>query len=234
MTALPAALVPVPPADAAAETAADAAPGPMPDPAALIACPKCDALYRVHAPRPGERAVCARCHTVLITPRDGAVLRIVALALAVLVLLGGAVFLPFLEIRTLGLHNASSVFDAALAFEGPALATLSVAVLMMIVGIPLLRVLLTLWVLLPVLIDRPLLPGAARAFRLSEELRPWSMAEIFVIGVGVALVKIADLARIEFGPAFFMFALFVAVSVLQDGYMCRWSVWQALDRQSRR
>ena len=33
------------------------------------------------------------------------------------------------------------------------------------------------------------------AFRLAEALQPWSMAEIFVIGCAVALVKIADLAE---------------------------------------
>ena len=218
-----------PPA-AVAPVSADA----LGDLAELIACPSCDALYHVHEPAPGERAVCGRCHQVLITPRDGAVLRIVSLALTVLILLKGAIFLPFLEIRAAGFSHRSSVFDAALAFHGPLLAGLSVAVLLMIVGIPLIRVLLTLYVLLPLLFDRAPLPQAARAFRISEDLRPWSMAEIFVIGVAVALVKIADLARIEFGPAFFMFAMFVAISVLQDGFMCRWSVWQALEKQSRR
>lgn len=198
----------------------------------LIACPACDALYRVVSPKPGERAVCTRCHHVLITPRNGAILHITSLTIAVLVLLNGAIFLPFLEIRTAGLSHASSVFDAALAFQGPLLSGLSVAVLLMIVGIPLLRMVLTLYVTLPLLMNRRALPQAGRAFRVSEELRPWAMAEIFIIGVGVALVKVVDLARVEFGPAFFMFALFVLIAVLQDGFMCRWSIWKALDRQS--
>lgn len=199
------------------------------DLADLIACPSCDALYRVQEPGTSERAVCTRCHRVLITPRTGAILSIVALSMTVVILLGGAVFLPFLQINAAGFKNASSVFDAALAFHGPLLSSLSVAVLLMIVGIPLTRVLLTLYVLLPLLMRRRPLPQAARAFRFAEELRPWAMAEIFIIGVGVALVKVADLARVEFGPAFFMFALFVVVGVLQDGFMCRWSIWKALE-----
>lgn len=204
------------------------------DAEALIACPACDALYRVHPPGARERAVCTRCHHVLITPRTGAVLHVTSLSITVLILLKGAIFLPFLEIKAAGFHNASSVFDAALAFHGPLLVATSVLVLLGIVGIPLIRVLLTLYVTLPLLMNRPALPHAARAFRLSEELRPWAMAEIFIIGVGVALVKVAGLARVEFGPAFFMFVLFVVVAVLQDGFMCRWTIWEALDRQAER
>jgi paraquat-inducible protein A len=56
------------------------------------------------------------------------------------------------------------------------------------------------------------------------------MAEIFVIGCAVALVKIADLADVVFGPAFWMFALLVVLIVAQDRLMCRWSVWNALNR----
>ena len=34
---------------------------------------------------------------------------------------------------------------------------------------------------------------------------PWSMAEIFVIGVAVALVKVSGLASVTLGPAFWSF-----------------------------
>ena len=56
------------------------------------------------------------------------------------------------------------------------------------------------------------------------------MAEIFVLGVGVALVKIVDLARVEVGAAFWLFAILVVFNVFQDTLLCRSSVWRALDR----
>ena len=195
----------------------------------LIACPSCDALYRVAPPPAGGRSVCARCHRVLIAPRRGAVVRIVGLALTVTILLTAALFLPFLSVRVAGMSNRSSIFDAALAFSGPELAILSVAVTALIVGIPLARMLLVLYTLGPLVAGRAPWRGAARAFRWSEALRPWSMAEIFALGVGVALVKVADLARVEYGPAFWLFAALVVITVLQDGFMCRWSIWHALE-----
>lgn len=195
----------------------------------LIACPQCDALYRAEMPKAGERAVCHRCHTVLIAPRQGAGLKIIALALASLVLVIGVLTFPFIGISRLGLKSDATVIDAALAFSGP-LMVLSLAVFAVIIFLPLLRLLLTLYVLIPVVFDKPAWPGAKRAFRWAERLRPWSMAEIFVIGCAVALIKLADLARVELGPAFWMFVILVVLIVVQDTFMCRWSVWKSLDR----
>lgn len=200
------------------------------DPAGLMACTHCDALYCAQPVRPGERAVCARCHTVLARPRKRAGMQIVSLALAVLVLVGAAAFLPFIAIDVAGLGNAVSIFDAVLVFSGERLAILAVTMAALILLIPLTRALLIVYVLGPVVFDRPPAQGARAAFRLAERLRPWSMAEIFAIGCAVALIKISDLARVTFGPAFWMFAGVVVVIVLQERFMCSWSVWNSLDR----
>ncbi|TCO70818.1 paraquat-inducible protein A [Rhodovulum euryhalinum] len=199
--------------------------------AGLIACPRCDAVYRAVQPAPGERAVCMRCDAVLIAPRRRAGEQIIAVALAVVVLVVAATLAPFLAIEAGGRAHASSVLDAALAFAsaGPA-AILALAVAALIVFIPVLRALLVIYVLAPIVANRPPAPRAAAAFRLSEALRPWSMAEIFAIGCAVALVKIADLAQVHFGPAFWMFAALVVLVVIQDGFMCRYSVWKSLER----
>lgn len=195
----------------------------------LIACPSCDALYTAHQPEKGQRATCARCHTVLIARRKDAGLKIIALSLASLILVIGAVSFPFLGIYVSGFKNEASLIDAALAFsEGP-FVVLSLGVIMLIVFLPALRLLLTLYVLIPVVANKPPWTGAKGAFRWAERLRPWSMAEIFVIGCAVALVKLVDLARVDLGPAFWMFAVLVVILVVQDTLMCRWSVWRALD-----
>ena len=195
----------------------------------LIVCPQCDAAYRMKKPGHGERAVCQRCHKVLIAPRQNAGLHIIAVAFAVLFLILGAAVFPFLTIDAAGNKNAVSILDAALAFSGGPMIFLSLATAALIILIPLLRVLLTLYVLIPVVLDRPAARYAVPAFRLSEALRPWSMAEIFAIGCAVALVKITDLAHVGFGPAFWMFGILVVLVIAQDSFMCKWSVWYRLE-----
>lgn len=203
---------------------------PNPPLSELIACPKCDALYHVSHVAKGERAVCQRCHAKLIAPRKAAGMHIIALSLASVILVVAALFLPFIGISRLGFSNQATIIEIAWAFAGGPMLILSLATLALIVGLPLLRLLLTLYTLIPLVRDKPAWPGAARAFKLSEDLRPWSMAEIFVIGCAVSLVKLGDLARVELGPAFFMFCILVVLLIIQDTFMDRWSVWKALER----
>ena len=200
----------------------------------LIICPVCDATYQLQRPKNGERAVCGRCHYVLIAPRAKAGMQMIAVAIAVVVLTIAASVFPFLEISAGGRSNAVSILDAALTFtEGPML-VLVLSTAAFIIFVPMLRMLLTLYVLVPVVLDRPPARHAIRAFRVSEAMRPWSMAEIFALGCAVALVKVADLASVSFGPAFWMFGFLVVLVLVQDGFLCKWSVWNSLEHPKRR
>ncbi|MDW4499292.1 paraquat-inducible protein A [Sulfitobacter sp. D35] len=198
----------------------------------LIVCPHCDATFALQRPEKGERAVCRRCDTVLIEPRHKAGKQIIAVSLAGVILIVAATVFPFLTIHTSGVGNSVSILDAALAFSDGPLIVLSLLTAALIVFLPLTRLLLSLYVLIPVVLDRPPAPGALRAFRLAEAIRPWSMAEIFAIGCAVALVKISDLAQVTMGPAFWMFSVLVVLVVVQDSFMCRWSVWNSLGSQT--
>lgn len=200
----------------------------------LIVCTHCDAVYTLARPMVGQRARCARCGTVLITPRRKAGLQIIAVSMAIAILIIAATSLPFLSITAAGNTNSVSILDAALAFSDGMLLVLALATAALIVFVPLARVLLTIYVLVPIVLDYPPAPGATRAFAMAEALRPWSMAEIFALGCAVALVKISDLADVAFGPAFWMFSALVVLIVVQDNFLCRWSVWTSLDRTRTR
>jgi paraquat-inducible protein A len=199
----------------------------------LIVCPVCDATYRLQRPADGERAICARCHKVLISPRRKAGGQIIAVAVAVVILIVAASVFPFLQISAAGRSNSVSILDAALSFADGPLLVLALLTAGFILVVPLLRMLLTLYVLVPVVLDRPAASHAIAAFRLSEALRPWSMAEIFALGCAVALVKVADLATVNFGPAFWMFGVLVVLVIAQDGFMCKWSVWNSLEHPKK-
>ena len=126
-----------------------------PDLEQIIVCPQCDAVYQLKIPSIGEKAVCERCHTVLIEPRKQAGLKIIAIAFATFVLILGATFFPFLNIDAAGNKNSVSVMDAALAFSTGPLLLLSLATAALIMLVPLARVMLTLYVLA----QTPQLPG---------------------------------------------------------------------------
>jgi len=195
----------------------------------MIACSQCDALHRVSALPEGARARCSRCHVQLVAERKDAFGQVILLSLTVLILMVGAMFFPFLRIEVGGMTHNTSVVDAALAFSTGLMMPLAVAVAALIIMIPLIRVAALIYTLWPLSRGRRAYAHATQAFRLAEGLRPWSMAEIFILGVGVALVKVADLAQIHIGPAFWAFSALVIVIVLKDSLMCRWTVWNSIE-----
>lgn len=201
--------------------------------AGLIACPRCDALHMEPEAAEGETLRCVRCNTVLAHPRAGAFTQIVALSFTSVVLMIAAVFFPFLEISRMGIGNATSLFGVALAFSHGWLLPLTVATLAFIVGLPVLRALLLIYVLLPMRGKGRPARHAVPAFRLSELLRPWSMAEIFVIGTSVALVKVAGLATVSLGPAFWAFCALILVTAASNVFTCATTIWDTLEDRGR-
>jgi len=197
--------------------------------AGLMACPRCDALHVEDELADGETARCIRCGKVLGRPRAGAFTQIVALSVTSLVLMVAAIFFPFLEISRMGFGNATSLFGVALAFSDGWLLPLTVAMLGFVVGLPALRALLLVYVLWPMRGDGPPARHAGEAFRLSELLRPWSMAEIFVIGTSVALVKVAGLATVSLGPAFWAFCGLIVVGAASNVFTCATTIWDTLE-----
>ena len=194
----------------------------------LIACPHCDLVYSTPKVEKNERAYCPRCHSVLIAPRHKAGKLLIALAASTLILITGALFFPFLSIGAGGLRHGTSIVQTSLAFTGP-LAVLAPAILAFIVIIPMARLILLIYVLAPIIRDQPPAPMARAAFRLAEDMTPWSMAEIFAIGCAVALIKLSDLAEVSLGPAAWMFAVLMITIVAADILLCRYSVWKSLE-----
>jgi paraquat-inducible protein A len=52
--------------------------------------------------------------------------------------------------------------------------------------------------------------------------------------VAIALVKLADLATLSMGPAFWSFGALVIITALKDTQMSKHSVWTALEKATPR
>lgn len=209
-----------------------AAPSPLPDDADLadlVACPVCDTLHSMSHVPIGQKARCVRCHTVLITPRDSAMTKIVMLSITATVLMMAAISFPFLQLEAQGLSQRASVIDAILAFSHGWTLPLSLGVAATIIVLPLFRLAAIMYALAPMAIGTTPARGAIKAFRFAEALKPWAMAEIFIVGTAVALVKVAGLAHLTLGPAFWAFTALVLVTVLNDNFMCRLTIWRTLE-----
>jgi paraquat-inducible protein A len=195
---------------------------------ALIACPHCDLVQRLPDLTPGASARCPRCNRELWRHREDSLNRTLALTLGALVLYVIANSIPMLGLTVVGRAAATTVFGGALHLweNGPQI----VAVLVLFTAIiaPALQILFMLGIALGAMRERP--PRwVGSLLRHHPTTRTWSMIEVMMLGVLVALIKIADYATVVPGLALFiLWALVFLLAGIQSSFDPR-DVWQRIE-----
>jgi paraquat-inducible protein A len=197
----------------------------------LIACPGCDLLHDRQHLETGEFARCKRCNHVVQTCKPLSIDRTLAAVLAGIVLLLISLFLPFLSLSRSGIESTISVIDAVESLWTSQMRWLGLLTFGFIVLLPLVRLVLLGYVLWRIRFDRKVRRSMRIAFRWAHQLEPWAMADIFMVGVVVSLVKVSSLANLEAGLAFWSLLALVAVSVLVNLTLCKDTVWAKLSRK---
>lgn len=208
----------------------------VPDAAGLVAlsvCPGCDLLYRRRPLQVGEVARCVRCGTVIETRKPHSADRMLLASAAAVVLMAFAVTAPFLTLREAGLERRISLIDVSGALMEGGIPLLGLLVLVVTILLPLVRSLAHLYALGPLRLGLGTAPFAVAAMRWSSRMRPWAMAEIFMIGVAVSLTKLAGVATIDLGPAFWALGGAVAVIGFENAALCRETIWNLLEEGHR-
>lgn len=199
----------------------------------LIACTICDALHEVVEIPEDGRLKCRRCGATLLRDPGRSLDRIIASSFAMVILVFSALFFPFLDISASGLSSATTLIETAFAFNDGFTAPLALALIFLIIVLPITRAVALTYALLPLRLGRKLLPATKFAFRLAGHLKPWSMAEVFIVGVVVALVKVGGLARVGLGPAFWELLLIVLIVALEASSLCEKTLWRMIDQKTR-
>ncbi|MEO6920559.1 MAG: paraquat-inducible protein A [Collimonas sp.] len=172
----------------------------------LIACEGCDALYRKPTLRRGEIAHCPRCGTELERDEGRQRDRILPLTVASLIMFLIANSFPIVEIELQGLRSQTTLFGAVLSLTTEGMSLVAMLVLATTILFPLLQLLFLLYLLLSLRKQqRP--PGFRWLVRAMQNLRPWGMVEVFLLGVLVAVVKLSNMATVIPGVALWAFGV---------------------------
>jgi paraquat-inducible protein A len=176
----------------------------------LMACHDCDLLHRIPAVPDGMTASCCRCGAVLAKPKRNSVERSLALAVAGLVLLVLANSFPFLGFKIQGQVRETLLLTGIQELYQQDMELVAILVLITTVLAPLAQLLALLYILLPLKLNRPA-PGMFHVFRRLRSIEPWSMMEVFMVGILVSVVKLAKMAHIIPGTAAFCFMALILV-----------------------
>ncbi len=190
-------------------------------------------MQRLPAMPPDARATCPDCDAHLRHTRADPFTAPLALNVAALVMFGIGAFWTLMSVNTAGQYHTANLLTGPGQLQSFGLWELAVVVLVTTFAAPLARILCMIAVLAGLrLPHRP--PGIRVAFAWIEHLRPWSMVEIFLLGLFVAYVRLSDIVHIDLGPAILALATLTVTMLAADILLDQHAVWEALDAQKPR
>jgi paraquat-inducible protein A len=195
--------------------------------ASLVACQHCDLLQRLPALEPGASARCPRCNKELWRRREDSLNRTLALALAAAVLYVIANSVPMLGLTIVGRQASTTVFGGVEFLWQDGQEIVAGLVLLTAIIAPALQIGLMLAIVLGARRERaPRWVGTL--LRYHPMTRIWSMIEVMMLGVLVALIKIADYATVIPGIALFvLWVLVFLLAAMQANFDAR-QVWETV------
>jgi paraquat-inducible protein A len=196
--------------------------------ASLIACLHCDLLQRLPELEPGASARCPRCNKELWWRREDSRNRTLALTLATAVLYVIANSVPMLGLTIVGRAASTTVLGGVETLWQDGYEIVAALVLFTVILAPALQIGLMLAILLGAM--RASAPRwVATLLRHHPTTVTWSMIEVMMLGVLVALVKIADYATVIPGVALFVLGgLVFVLAAMQSSFDAR-EVWEKID-----
>lgn len=193
----------------------------------LIACHDCDAMHREHELGQGETARCDRCGAVLYKAKPNGISQALALTISAAVCFVIANVFPVLGFELQGRVQQSTLLTGVIELHRSGMWGLAVLVFIASIGVPAARILGLLYVLVP-LRGGYLPPHTATIFRHLQNLKPWAMIEVYMLGLLVAIVKLAQLATIVWGPALYAFIALMLAIAAADAALEPRDVWKRL------
>lgn len=194
-----------------------------------IACHECDLLLNLSAITEGQRANCPRCNHLLCVNLHSGMERSLACAIAGMIFLILANIFPFLAFQAKGREQVMTLFQSSMDLYRNNSEILAAFVLMFIIIAPAILLCSYIWILGPLVLKGKRAKGAYWLGHLIFQTSPWSMAEVFLIGVLVSMVKIASLATVVLGISFWGYVGFTLCLTMSMASLDKHYFWDALD-----
>ncbi|AUS43373.1 paraquat-inducible membrane protein A [Ralstonia solanacearum] len=180
----------------------------------LMVCHACDAVYRRPVLAPGESAHCETCEANLQRASRLGIDGWLALTVAAAIAYAIANVCPVILVDMRGARNTATLWQSAAALAHGAAAAIAVPTAMAVIVVPLVQIALLGWVLAHARAGRRA-AGFATAMRLLVALRPWSMVEVALLGILVAMIKLSGYLQVAPGAGVWaLVALMILITLI--------------------
>jgi paraquat-inducible protein A len=182
--------------------------------AGLLSCHNCSLLSREGS---GEYAglQCPRCGAVLHKRKPDSIARTWAFVIAAFICYIPANLLPMTVVTSLGNVQEDTIMSGVIYFMRHGEWPIGLVILIASVVVPLTKLFILIYLLISVQRKSQWRPvERTRLYRITEAIGRWSMTDIYVVTILVALVQLGNLTTIEAGVGAIFFGAVVVLTII--------------------
>ncbi|MEF1205236.1 paraquat-inducible protein A [Photobacterium damselae] len=197
----------------------------------LIACEECGLVVDIPDIKDGQKATCPRCGHTLLKKINNPYHKPIAYGIACLIMLVLSVSFPFMSFSVQGLTHEITLANAAEMLRHFDNGILSALFMGFVLVLPAFYVLAIMYLNYQAAkihqghYDVKNIETIKSLCRIIFKIEPWTMVDVFLIGVLVSLVKIAALADVGLGSSFWAFCAYTILFVKCVSLIDRTWLW---------
>jgi len=183
--------------------------------AKLVTCLMCGMVCRMGNEDARQGYRCPRCLTMLHRRKESSISRTWALVIAAIILYIPANVVPIMTATQFGRTQSDTILTGVAYLVDTGQWPLALLIFFASIVVPILKILILIFLLVSVQLGvrwRPL--ERTKLYRLTERVGRWSMVDIYVVTILVALVQLGALANIEAEAGAIYFGAVVVLTMI--------------------
>ena len=198
--------------------------------AALMNCHCCSLLAKYKPPLGNKHPVCPRCGAALHLRKPNSIARTWALIVAAFIFYIPANIFPITIITSFGKVQSDTIISGVIYFIKTGMWPIALIIFTASIVVPILKLLALSYLLLSIRLKSRWRPDdRTRLYRVTEAVGRWSMVDIFVLSILVALTRLGYFATVEVGPAAIYFAAVVVITMLAATAFDPRLIWDSME-----
>ena len=199
----------------------------------LVSCHDCHLLSRWPKDADAKIVHCPRCGGELHQRKPNSLARTWALLVAAMIFYIPANVLPMTVTSALGTVQADTIMSGVIYFLHHGSWEIALVIFVASIFVPFMKFMILIYLLLSVQFKSIKQPNnRTRLYQLTEAVGRWSMLDIYVVTILIALVQLGVLAEISAGPAALYFAFVVVLTMLAAENFDPRLIWDVVEEES--
>ena len=195
-------------------------------------CPDCDMLLPCSEVPEGHSGTCPRCGKTLCKKTTHSVVKALSLSITGLLIYVPAITLPLLTLESHGFNGSANILESVVNFYRNDYYFVASMVLFSAVVFPLI-LLICMFTISFQLNRQQAPPFIAKLFRLYLHLEEWAMVEVYLLGILITIIKMADSSDIYYHSGIICFSILVLISLAISTIIDHNLFWHLIENKGK-